>query len=332
MGWKGTLRSLIAAQRRIERESKRRQRELELEQKRIAKMQELKQAAHEVEAYENYIQVLTSIHKNCGEEWDWGKIYSSQPPEKPVRKKIFEKEAQKKLESYRPNIIDKVLRRDKSRKQKINKLMELAKRKDENIYLEALEEYKKNYANWETTHLLAMKILSGDIEAYINVIAEINPFKEINELGFAVEFQPINDKILEVTLYTNGENIVPTEVKTLLRSGKLSVKKMSKTKFYELYQDYICSATLRVACEMFALLPIETIIITVVSEILNTKTGHLENRPILSVAIPRKTLKKLNFAALDPSDAMDNFIHKMNFRKTKGFAPVERILPSDIKL
>ena len=40
MGWKGTLRSIEAAQRRAERESRRRQRELEKQQKQLEKMQE----------------------------------------------------------------------------------------------------------------------------------------------------------------------------------------------------------------------------------------------------------------------------------------------------
>jgi hypothetical protein len=74
------------------------------------------------------------------------------------------------------------------------------------------------------------------------------------------------------------------------------------------------------------------VIITAKSDLLNTRTGHLEETPILSVAIPRKTLEQLNIEIVDPSDAMENFLHNMKFLKTKGFSGVKQITPSDIKL
>lgn len=71
--------------------------------------------------------------------------------------------------------------------------------------------------------------------------------------------------------------------------------------------------------------------VTAVSELLNPKTGHIEEQPILSVAIPRSTLDRLNFEMIDPSDSMENFVHNMNFSKTKGFSAVERIRASDFQ-
>ncbi len=129
----------------------------------------------------------------------------------------------------------------------------------------------------------------------------------------------------------NSEEVIPNEVKTQLKSGKLSVKPMSKTRFYELYQDYICGGVLRVARELFALLPVEFVIVTAVGELLNTKTGYLDEQPILSVIIPRDTINRLNFDLLDPSDSMENFSHNMKFYKTKGFQVVQKLSPSDLR-
>jgi len=47
------------------------------------------------------------------------------------------------------------------------------------------------------------------------------------------------------------------------------------------------------------------------------------------VAIPRKTFDMLSFENLDPSDSLNNFVHNMNFKKGKGFEPVE-VLDSSI--
>lgn len=74
MGWKGTIRSIQAAQRRAERESRRRQRELEKQRQQLEKMQELERAAYEVEVYENHIDLLLSVHKECGTIWNWEEL------------------------------------------------------------------------------------------------------------------------------------------------------------------------------------------------------------------------------------------------------------------
>jgi hypothetical protein len=87
---------------------------------------------------------------------------------------------------------------------------------------------------------------------------------------------------------------------------------------------------LRVARETFALLPVEIVIVTAMGEVLNSATGHVEELPILSAAIPRATLQRLNFAMLDASDSLRNFVHRMDFKKTRGFVPVNRIEPGEL--
>ena len=69
--WSGDLRKLDAAQRRDEREAKRRQRELERRLKEQAKLSALEQARLEVEAHENELEVLLSIHKERSAAVDW---------------------------------------------------------------------------------------------------------------------------------------------------------------------------------------------------------------------------------------------------------------------
>ena len=125
---------------------------------------------------------------------------------------------------------------------------------------------------------------------------------------------------------TDQERHLPDAInkaKTLTKSNKVSIKPMPKNRFYEIYQDYVCGCSLRVARELFALLPIEMVTVNAVGSLLNKQTGHLEDTPILSVAIPRKTLDMLNFENLDPSDSLNNFVHNMDFKSGKGFGPVK---------
>ena len=329
MGWKSTLRSIQAAARRAEREAQRRQRELERQRAQLAKMQALERAAYEVQVYENYIEVLLSIHKECSDTWNWESIRSASPPAGPVKSSGQEISALYKLSAFEPGFLDRLFKRVESKRNELAEIVEEAKRRDEKEYQEALQAYKQEYAAWEEAHNLATWVLAGDPEAYTEVIKETDPFSDISELGSSIEFRVENARLVEAVLHVRAEDVVPSETKSLLKSGKVSVKKMSKTKYYELYQDYICGCVLRVARELMALLPIEMVIATAVGKLLNTQTGHMEEQSILAVAIPRDTLEGLNCNMIDPSDSMANFVHRMAFRKTQGFSAIKALTPSD---
>lgn len=327
MGVKGFIRSVQAAQRRAEREAIRRHHELERRKKEYAKMEEQAQAAYEVECYENKIDLLLSVHKDCGNFWDWEKIKNSKPPAKPSKNNQKETIAKLEFDKFTPGISMRLFRRVEAKKDQLKKAIETAKESDENEYRNSLTQYEQKYNDWKESHNLAEKILAGDTQAYNQAIKEINPFSEISQLGSSVAFTIINSLTIEATLRPNSAKVIPLEVKSLLKSGKLSIKKMLTTQFHELYQDYVCGCILRVSRELFALLPIKMLIIHALGDILNTQTGHMEEKPILSAAIPRKTLEILNFEKLDPSDSMSNFVNKMNFNKKKGFDAVEKLNP-----
>jgi hypothetical protein len=330
MGWKGTLRSINAAIKRSQREALRSQRELEKQRQYYERMQAVEQAAYEVQVYENYIDVITSLHKEVCDEVDWVQIKNRDLPTKPHREFSNEEKAREKFNSYKPTIFDKVLNRIEKKTNKLYEAIAVGKSLDEKINREVFQKYEEKISEDSEAIEFASRILSGEGTAYIEAIRQIDPFSEINKIGSHIEFKIISDQLIEITLKVNCEDVIPRESKTQLKSGKLSIKKITKTRFYALYQDYVCSAVLRLARETFALLPLEMVIVTAEGDLLNTSTGYFEEKPILSVVIPKDTLSRLNFDLLDPSDSMENFVHRMNFLQTKGFLSIERILPSEL--
>lgn len=328
--WTTLLREAEAAQRRRERDARRRQRELEMRRKQLAKMQELERAAFEVQEHENRIDLLLTVHRECREPVDWEAIRSATPPDEPARSSENEEKARAALDGFKPGLLDKALKRVETKRLELEKAVESARAEDEANYQAARESHRREYEEWEIACNVANQVLSGAAEGYQRAITIFNPFSEIAALGSQVKFEFASSSMVEATLSVHGEDVIPKEVKTLLKSGKLSVKNMPKTKFYEVYQDHVCGCTPRVARELFALLPVKTVIVTAMGEILNTKTGHMEDQPILSVAMPRRTMEKINFEMIDPSDSMQNFVHNMKFSRTTGFAPVERVSPSDL--
>ncbi len=322
---RGVLRSLSSSSSSSsERAERRRQRELALQKKQLDKMQELERNRFAVDEYENYISVIQSVHKECGDAWDWPALISSPPPAEPKLEHENEVLAQNILRDYAPSTTDKIFRRAEKKKAALLANIEKAKQTDQANYEKAFEEYSVELQEWKKISELAKKISDKNLDGYTEALREISPLSEIEHLGSSVNVSINEDKFGICSLKVHGESVVPKESRSLLKSGNLSVKQLPTSRFYELYQDYVCSATLRVAREIFAALPLEMLIVNSLADLVNPATGHIEESPILSVAIPRKTLDSLNFESIDPSDSMKSFVYSMGFKRGKGF---ERIKP-----
>ena len=95
---------------------------------------------------------------------------------------------------------------------------------------------------------------------------------------------------------------------------------MPKAQFYHIYLDFVSGVALRAGRELFAFLPVQRVLVNIQANLLNTRTGHQCLETILSVAMSRTVFNQLNFDRLDPSDAVENFPHRMDFKKTAGSA------------
>ena len=87
---------------------------------------------------------------------------------------------------------------------------------------------------------------------------------------------------------------------------------------------------LRVAREAFALLPLDTILITVLTDALDTRTGQAGKQPFLSVVIPQATLNTFNFEQLDPSDTVLSMKHYGDLKASRKTGDFDSIIPLNI--
>ena len=139
-------------------------------------------------------------------------------------------------------------------------MLEQARLQDEQDFQTAMQSYSEQMAEWEKLKNMARRILAGEHRAYTEALVEFNPFADISDLGSSINFTVHNAKLVECVLKVSGKQIIPAEVKTLTASEKVSVKPMPKGLFHEIYLDYLCGCVLRVAREVFALLPVDTVI------------------------------------------------------------------------
>lgn len=322
MGYQATIRAMQAAERRQQRDAQKRMRELERQAKEQAKLSAVEQARLEVETFENRLEILLSVHKEQGETWDWTEIAASLPPPCPQKHSRSEHRA-KQHAAVLPSW----------QRETAAILIEQARLRDEEEFQNASVNYSEQLAEWDKLKNLGRRILAGEHKAFTETLVEINPFAEISDLGSAIHFTVHTAKLVECRVKVNGKQAIPTELKTLTSSGKLSVKAMPKGRFHEIYQDYLCGCVLRVARELFALFPVDMVLATAVVDSPDSRTGRKAELPVLSVAMPRAAIARLDFGQLDPSDAMENFTHRGDFkasRKSEVFQSITPLTPDDI--
>ena len=203
--------------------------------------------------------------------------------------------------------------------------------------LKSVHKQSDGYIDWEAVangalsgnmrelQPFAQSVLAGDIDAYFKVIEQVGPFDDLLEYGSGFEVGTDDPKFLEIEFQVKSDEIIPTEYPDMKANGEIVMKAFSKTAYYELVQDYVSSTMLRVARDTFALLPVQQVIIHAVDKVLNPATGNDEEVTICSAKIKRDAMATLNFERIDPSDCLESFESNVKFRKTAGYAPVDRV-------
>lgn len=156
---------------------------------------------------------------------------------------------------------------------------------------------------WAYYHGKASAILDGDIDAYLEVIYELRPLDDLLDYGGQFQFGTDRASLMEVEFTVNEETMDTQR------------REKNVIQFYDLLQDYVCSTCIRIARDIFALLPVADVVVHAV----------LAGDTVISIRFDRETMDKIKFGYVDPSDVTERFQRNMDFQAGRGFAPVERI-------
>lgn len=284
-------------------------------QKQQQRLNEIEMNQLTVQEHEALIDSIKSVHKECDDYINWKAISVATPPFNPNEVGPNQAYAISNLENFKPSFFEKIIKSSADKKRaELQKAIDIAIKKD-----------NESYENWVHLNNLSKRILSGDIDSYFEVITEMNPLDDLLEFGSDFEFGADDPDTLEVEFRVKSETVVPTFSLSLTKTGKVSKKDLTKTAYFDLTQDYVCSCAIRIARDMFSLLPLDKVIVHAVDTMLDTTTGHSEDITVLSVIFEKEKFKSLNFEFIDPSDCLSNFEHNMKFLKTAGFKAVPRI-------
>lgn len=346
---------------RKERERNLIQREKEIAEQ--EKQQMIEANNEEVASHNNYIDVIQSVHKDYSKKMDWNELLQLNEPEyvetlseleseiEPLvnqsiidEKKELQENGEKELsfgvkfsqkisKGKINGIINKLFFKkdlelikyvaaklneiEESRNERIETLKRLATENHQN-YLKEKQDYHKIID-------IAKGVLNNESQSYTYALNFFNPFEDLKDYGSDISFN-VKENSIEIDFFVHSEDVVPNTIKRALRKGiEIKEEPIPKSRFNEIYQDYVCSCILRISKEVFQLLPINNVLINAKGLIINSATGNNEEKTIVSVNIEKEKLDQLNFDLLDPSDSMNNFSCNMNFKKTEGFIAVEEL-------
>lgn len=133
------------------------------------------------------------------------------------------------------------------------------------------------YENWDYLKEHAGKVLDGDIDTYLEIINDVNPFDELIALGSEFECGTDNPMKMFVECKINADAV-------------LEEYKADK----EIYEDYVAGLALKAARDIFALLPLWQVEVTALEG----------EQTVLNVKFQRDSFETLNFDKLDASDTI----------------------------
>ena len=270
------------------------------------------EARKKVEEHEAYLDLLMSVHEEASHKIDWHRLVTSPPPFR-----IHEedgpnvKELKRQIEEFKPSWRDRLFNRGEAKKQFLIDQMDQAREKDHALYLQ-----------WEEQVNRAKKVLGYDLNMWQEIMEENRPFEDMESLGCDVTYR-LDPPKGKANLTIHNRSIVPAIDLSLTKTGKLSQKEMAKGKYFQIYQDFVCSSALRIAREFFHLLPMEEVVVNVYD--VATADSDEKFGCILAVRFPKDKFETLQFRNIDCSDTIQLFEHNMKFLKTKGFKLVEEI-------
>lgn len=317
MGWRGTLRSVSAAMRAADREAQRRR-------KVAHKQQAADEAAEAVIELEEHIQGLLTLHTDIGHVIDWHAMAEAGRPVEPKRGYGRSSKLERQLQTFRPAALDFLRGGSKKRFSDLERRHGNAWEEDEAEFQRAYAEFDQALQEWESDRSLARRVTAGERDALMEVIAEHQKLTREDRLGTYVSFE-VGDSYVHGKPEVHPVSVMPAIRRKQLAGGGLSQTKMPVGEHHDLYQDYVASVALKVAGDLFNILPLDEVYVTCLVDMLDPTTGHQAKTPVVSVHFVRETYAKLNLDSVDPSQALNNFRHNMRYKRTTGFQAVELV-------
>lgn len=139
---------------------------------------------------------------------------------------------------------------------------------------------------WKFLKSISRKVLSGDIDAYLETIEKMRPVDDLLDYGSDFEFGIDNPNSMEVEFRINEHFMLPN-------ANVIGVES-----YEQIFKEYVCASSIRVARDLFALLPVKYVIVY----------AKKEDEVVLQARFNRNEVQKINFKEESSVEIIERFI------------------------
>ena len=256
----------------------------------------------QLDQYNDYLDNVTKLYKFSYNPIDWQKLSVS----KVEYDDSEEIAAEKQYNEIKPNIF----------MEEGDEIFEKRKQEAYQHFLDVKKQAQEKYQTQNEIVELAKMVVTGDSDSYYQVLSNDETAERLKEYFKDIEFCYIDRYTMAVCVNTDIDRIIP-EVKVVKQNNKIIEKTIPTIEYHKISQDYVCSLAIRLAREMFSLLPIDKLVVDCVEN----------DALILSVVFEKDEIENTDFDSLpDASDYIKKYDNHMSFTQTKGFGEVESLL------
>ncbi len=293
------------------KEERRRAKEAERQRAEESARTEREASEREVDRFDKTVRSIVLGHRETHPNVDWSSLRLSLRPHPPIKlaRACVGEIAGTNISSIFPTgkiVHSKIAEEEDSRENAVRK-----------------REHGVREANWKALQDMGTRLKNMECGAMKAVWSELVEMGMVSDVSKDMSFVDEGSGRVTVEITVEGREIVPTEIKSLTSTGKLSTKPMPKGRGQEIYEDYVCSRCLAAASCLFATLPVSDAIVTAV--VVPTDGGG--RIPIVSAQFTREGFGMLKIDELDPSDALQAFPHIGNVKGSKRGGDLVEIKP-----
>lgn len=311
-------RGVARTMRAMDRAAKQAERSRILRQQALHKQAVLTASAQAAVDYEAMIEALTGAHRISFSRRDWHTTATAPELPAPDRLDTLERAAKAALDEYTPGFFAKTLRTDHKRRRVLAAAVDTARDADDRDH--AVRQAAVLEEN-ERIRMARRVVACDDAEV---LVSALETHSALGSLPFSIEGLDLRLTDGRVIAVVDGLDLddMPTELISLLASGKASIKKITPGKRLELHRDAICSAAMRVALEFLSTLPIDEAEVLMHSDILDRGSGHIEGKPVLYLRATVQAVQALILARTDALAIVERLGGHMDWNKRDGFKEI----------
>lgn len=140
--------------------------------------------------------------------------------------------------------------------------------------------------SWKFLKSISRKVLSGDIDTYLEIIEKMRPVDDLLDYGSDFEFGTDNSNSMEVEFRINEYNMLPDA--TIVGAET----------YEQIFKEYVCACSIRVARDLFALLPVKYVIVY----------AKKEDEIVLKARFDKNEVQRIDFKNESGVDIIEKFL------------------------